>query len=231
MVTVFDEDNKRHFITSEEYKKNKDKYHIYHYDKVSVFDNDGNKTLISKDEYRKNKDKYSSIHRGKYLVKDENDNVFFVSLNDERYLSGELVSFWTNRKHKSETKEKIKETMRQHGHQQKEKNSQFGTCWINDGVVNLKVRKSELNEYLDKGYKQGRFIVNKENIQNANQNKMWVNKDGKTKLVYKHEIKQYILDGWLYGRVPTLSKKQLKQDNYILYNNVYIECFNKEYSK
>lgn len=37
-----------------------------------------------------------------------------------------------------------------------EKNSQFGTMWITNGVENLKIRKEELDKYLKRGYTKGR---------------------------------------------------------------------------
>jgi hypothetical protein len=37
-----------------------------------------------------------------------------------------------------------------------ERNSQFGTMWITNGVENLKIRKEELDNYLIRGYNKGR---------------------------------------------------------------------------
>jgi hypothetical protein len=37
-----------------------------------------------------------------------------------------------------------------------EKNSQFGTCWINNGIENKKIKKIELDNYLSLGYIKGR---------------------------------------------------------------------------
>jgi len=65
---------------------------------------------------------------------------------------------WTGRKHKEETKEKIRETFKDIKHQQGSNNSQFGTCW----VYNLKFKESkkiskiELNQYLESGWTKGR---------------------------------------------------------------------------
>lgn len=41
-------------------------------------------------------------------------------------------------------------------HQQGEKNSQFGTCWVTDGVKPVKIKKEHLSEYLQNGYSRGR---------------------------------------------------------------------------
>ena len=37
-----------------------------------------------------------------------------------------------------------------------EKNSQFGTCWVTNGVKPVKIKKEQLDEYLMKGYSRGR---------------------------------------------------------------------------
>jgi hypothetical protein len=39
-----------------------------------------------------------------------------------------------------------------------ERNSQFGTCWINDGTSAIKIKKNQLDEYLKKGYSRGRKV-------------------------------------------------------------------------
>ncbi|WP_407307908.1 GIY-YIG nuclease family protein [Acinetobacter sp.] len=58
--------------------------------------------------------------------------------------------------HKAETKAKVgaKNSMHQTG----EGNSQFGTCWVTDGVKPVKVKKEHLDEFLAKGFKRGRKI-------------------------------------------------------------------------
>ncbi|WP_407304101.1 hypothetical protein [Acinetobacter sp.] len=33
-----------------------------------------------------------------------------------------------------------------------EKNSQYGTCWVTDGVKPIKIKKDSLDEYLAKGF-------------------------------------------------------------------------------
>ena len=48
---------------------------------------------------------------------------------------------------------KRKETFKKIGHSKKEKNSQFGTVWITDGIENKKIKKDDL---LPVGWKKGR---------------------------------------------------------------------------
>lgn len=42
-------------------------------------------------------------------------------------------------------------------HQQGEKNSQYGTCWVTDGHISKKIKKCELERYRLLGYKPGRI--------------------------------------------------------------------------
>ena len=54
------------------------------------------------------------------------------------------------RKRSDETREKMSAS------QTGEKNSQFGTCWVTNGVKPVKIMKEQLNEYLANGYRRGR---------------------------------------------------------------------------
>lgn len=53
---------------------------------------------------------------------------------------------------------KKREIYRQLGHSQGEKNSQFGTCWITNGIENMKIKKALLDEFIIKGWKKGRVV-------------------------------------------------------------------------
>ena len=54
------------------------------------------------------------------------------------------------------SKEKRKATLAALKHMQGEKNSQFGTCWVINGLKPIKIMKEELDEYLMNGYRRGR---------------------------------------------------------------------------
>ena len=94
---------------------------------------------------------------GLTTVKDLSGNTFNVLVDDPRYLSGELVPIWTNRKHSVETKNKIgiKNSKNQRG----DKNSQFGTCWITDGSNNKKIK---ITAEIPNGWSKGRTVNNAE---------------------------------------------------------------------
>ena len=77
---------------------------------------------------------------------------FFKKLHREGIL---FIPNWTNRKHKEESKIKIGKA--NSIHQQGEKNSQYGTCWITNGTENKKIKKEELALYINQGYYKGRI--------------------------------------------------------------------------
>lgn len=63
---------------------------------------------------------------------------------------------WLGLSHTEESKAKIgaANAISQAG----EKNSQYGTCWVTNGTSTIKIKKVDLQEYLDKGYIRGRKI-------------------------------------------------------------------------
>jgi hypothetical protein len=78
--------------------------------------------------------------------------------NKRRYVRGDIKSWkdtfnWTGKKHSEETKRKIGEinSIKQKG----ENNSQFGTCWVTNGTENKKIKPTELESYLNNGWKKG----------------------------------------------------------------------------
>lgn len=90
------------------------------------------------------------------MVKDKKNNTYLVSKNDERLKNGELINFWKGRKHSDDTKQKMKEKHKLNNHQQGEKNSQYGTCWVMKDNNNKKIKKDELEHYLELGWIKGR---------------------------------------------------------------------------
>lgn len=93
------------------------------------------------DEIRIDKEKYDewkkNIHQG-------------------RIKSG--VGYPTSQMRTPEAEVKRKETLKKIKHQQGEKNSQFGTCWVwHDLIGNKKCKKDLLPLYIDQGWIKGRF--------------------------------------------------------------------------
>ena len=85
-----------------------------------------NKFKIKLDDPRYLSGEYNGCTKGRTPVKDKNNKYYCVSIDDPRYLSGELKSIWFGKKHKPKTIEKLKKTYKEIGHQQGEKNSQYG---------------------------------------------------------------------------------------------------------
>ena len=79
-------------------------------------------------------------------------SITFKKLWEENRLS---IPDWTGKTHSEETKKKIgtSSSIKQKG----ERNSQFGTFWINNGEVNKKIKKEDLILYETKGWKRGRI--------------------------------------------------------------------------
>lgn len=60
---------------------------------------------------------------------------------------------FNNKKHSKESRDKIAESNKLNGIGVK--NSQYGTCWINDGKNNKKINKKILNNFLNEGWLKG----------------------------------------------------------------------------
>ena len=102
------------------------------------------------------------INKGRANVKDKFGNIFQVDKNDLRYLSGEFVNVqkgcigiksFLNKKHTEETKNKMSEKAKERiGN----KNPSFGTCWITKNKENKKIKKENLDEWINQGWIKGR---------------------------------------------------------------------------
>lgn len=150
-------DNQYKIVDIDEFRHNRERY-------VSQLDNmiivrdimTGKSMQVSREEYLSNKTKYSTPSTDKVLVKDTKGNFFQVRKDDNRLLNGELTLFWKNRKHTQETKNKISDTLQKNKHQQGEKNSQYGTCWIMKDDISKKIKKCDLDVYISEGWIKGR---------------------------------------------------------------------------
>ena len=141
---------------------------------MPVKDKNNNILQVSIEDTRYLSGELIGISKGLVTVKDKYNNTFQVSINDTRYLSGELVHISSGRKHKDETKLKMSNIMKNKGIGIN--NSQYGTCWIHNTLLedNRKIKKEELDEWLDNGWIKGR--KHKDNIRLIMIQKMKENK-------------------------------------------------------
>lgn len=126
-----------------------------HKNKVAVKDIDGNTMQVDKTDERYLSSELVGITKDKILI-NYNDIFFYVDKNDPRYLSGELKHLWTDKKHSEETKKKMSQSSK--GMCVGEKNGSFGTCWITKDNENKKIKKVELEQYINIGWVKGRKI-------------------------------------------------------------------------
>lgn len=159
-ITVKDENNNYSLVSIFDKRYINGKLKPLHYNEVLVKEKNGNNDYhyIPKEKYYQNKNLYETKFHNKVLVKDNYNKYFYVNKNDERYISGTLTPFWSGKKHKKETIEKVKNTFKEIKHQQGEKNSQYGTCWVMKDNENKKIKKEELDTYIQMGWIKGRKI-------------------------------------------------------------------------
>lgn len=158
MCVVYDTyDNTNKTIPQEIFHSNKERYKGTTYGTIVVKEKSDGKILrVNYDEYINNLSMYDTLMANKITVRDKNNSYYCVDKSDPRYLSGELKPIWYGRKHKKEDIEKLKETLKEINHQQGEKNSQYGTCWIMKNNKSIKIKKEELEKYINNGWIKGR---------------------------------------------------------------------------
>lgn len=100
--------------------------------------------------------KGGSIHKQKLI----NDPEYKIKVSNrsresmkKTHSEGKFKNNWTDKLHTEETKKKMSESSKGKGI--KEDNSQFGTCWITNGIENKKIKK---DEQIPDGWKSGRKL-------------------------------------------------------------------------
>lgn len=158
VCVIVKDTNEKKTITTDEYYSNKEKYiagmHSVYVKRKDKLDDDY--FLIPQEEYSRNKNLYIHKDKGYIRAKDKYNKYFYIHTSDKRLLSGELVPMWSGWKHSDETKKKMKEIHKLNNHQQGEKNSQYGTCWIMKGDISKKIKKGDLDIYINDGWVKGR---------------------------------------------------------------------------
>jgi len=118
--------------------------------------------FVSVEEQLKNSKK--GIEKIKYLL--ENDKEWSenraknISISNKLNYKRGLLTLpydWRGKKHTSETKKKMSDKAKE---RIGERNSQYGTCWVNKDSKNKKIKNSELKIYEKDGWEVGRVKIN-----------------------------------------------------------------------
>lgn len=118
----------------------------------------GNGGFISIDGYKKGAKKMNEIiNKRKKDDKEfaEKCRLVVSKTLKERHKEGKVkIPDWTGKQHTEESKKLISESKKGTG--VGESNSQYGTCWITKDGANKKIKKEDLDTYLNDGWLKGR---------------------------------------------------------------------------
>lgn len=172
LIPVLDiETNVRTSIHKTEYYKNKEKYKLLGFnfsDYIYVRYKNTNDDYfpISLDDYKNNKELYETWTSNKVTVKDKNGHMYSVSKDDPRYLSGELVFMWKDKKHTQKTKDKISAHFKEIHFHKGETNPMYNKRWVHRETENKLINISELDNYIKNGWIDGKYVEFKLNPNN-----------------------------------------------------------------
>jgi hypothetical protein len=117
-------------------------------------DNKDKKTIsqkLSRASSGKKSKHLSSLNKKKHVL----------GLLQKKYFGnrGKIDKIATLKAQSQEAKTKKQQKYKQNKHQQGTKNSQYGTCWITNGIENKKIKKEELDNWFELGYYKGRCKI------------------------------------------------------------------------
>lgn len=104
-------------------------------------------------------DKSRDTYR-KRLLEDDEFRLKHIKTYKQNFINGHLsgkvkYDTFTGKKHSEETKKLLSELKKGTG--TGKNNSQYGTCWITKEGVNKKIKKEDLENYLNEGWVKGRI--------------------------------------------------------------------------
>lgn len=124
---------------------------------------DGGWDYINENGFAKNKEHGvigGSIHKKRMkedMVYRQKRIDTWIKMIKQRHKEGKIkYDTFTGKHHTDETKRKIGQ--KNSIHQQGEKNSQYGTCWIYNEKENIKISKKDIDIYLQQGWIKGRKL-------------------------------------------------------------------------
>lgn len=129
---------------------------------IPVKDSNGKTFSVSKNDPRYLSGELVGVTKDMITAKDEKGIHYFIKKDDPRYLSGELVGVAKGRKVSDDTKKQISSSCKENHYSWKGKkhtekakkkmsqanrtgikNSQYGTRWITNGILNKKIKKED----------------------------------------------------------------------------------------
>jgi hypothetical protein len=167
ILYVFDNkkemDDKEEELVNEEYVKNKNTYNLKKGGQGGwdhIYNNPDIMTKVAKKGYNSGIVFLTKEERLKNTMKGYKNGLSLYVNSDDPVIKKQRSEISSNsfrgKRHTNETKEKIGKA--NSIHQQGEKNSQFGTCWIYNNVESIRIDKNDLDEYLQQGWNKGRKI-------------------------------------------------------------------------
>lgn len=106
-----------------------------------------------------NTEEFKKLQKERGWAKDGNKKSISSSRDSKSgFFNNEIQKELSLRSQSVESREKRKNTFRENGHQQGEKNSSFGTMWITDNAENRKIKKTDP---IPDGWRKGRFVREK----------------------------------------------------------------------
>lgn len=103
---------------------------------------------------------------------------------------------WKGRHHSNETKLLMSKNRKGRSGSKGINNPCYGTCWVMKDNISKRIKREELDNYLQNGWIKGMKM---------NKSFYWVNKNGILKQIKKEELEQYIQDGWIKGTKPNIT--------------------------
>ena len=183
--------------------------------KVTVKDKFGNTFDVNKDDPRYISGELVYIHKGTTTVKDKHGNCFRIKIDDPRYISGELISVNKNVPKKKSSVEKMRNSLKEYykthkGYSLSGKDHQYyGTTFVTKNNKSIRIKKEELNNYLNQGWEHKRICGNYKG-------KIYIhrfleNDEYENKAISKNELNEYVKNGWIKGQYKPNAKSKFKR--------------------
>ena len=190
----------------------------YSDDLVPVTLKDGSKTVVKKSEYNRHRENYVGTTKGLVRINKDNINKLINPEELDKYLNegwslGQTIKSTKNKIvvtnnskdifiYPEELDKYLSEGWHRGGKSRNKGQKSFAKnlIWINDGHIQKRINKSDLNKFLEMGWKSG-------TIQKRNTNNICINNGVITKQITRTELDKYLSEGWKQGYIRNWTKK------------------------